>query len=436
MQIGEDMKLALLGGQPVREVPWPKWPRADENTKAAILDVLSSRRWTVSGPYEGRPSREQDFGDAFARHVGVRYCTPTTSGTSALTLALLAVGAGPGCEVIVPGLTWVACASSVVCVGAEPYLADIDEHNLAISPEAIEAAISERTRAVMVVHPYCRVAEVERIRMICDRHGLALIEDCSQAHGAMIGDGRIGSFGEVSCFSMQQSKVLTAGEGGAALTDDPTLWRRMEQLRCDGRMFSQAPSVGRLELREVGEVLGQNACMTEFQAAILIDRLRHLDTENDVRRATAQALYTRLCSLPGVSSLPQAYGCKYTYYNLVLKIDAQVFSASSADIVAACLSRELNAQISPVYNPMNRHRLYNPVRSSRVVDPVVLARVNPDRFNLPVAEFVRQTHITIPHPLLLDGERAADDIFTALEKLMCCRDQVATITIEDDGAAF
>jgi L-glutamine:scyllo-inosose aminotransferase/L-glutamine:2-deoxy-scyllo-inosose/3-amino-2,3-dideoxy-scyllo-inosose aminotransferase len=115
-----DEPLAILGGSPVRSRPWPSWPRADEKTEEVLRDVLHSGRWAISGPYRGRKSYERRFAEAFAEFNGVQYAVPTTSGTASLTLALLALGVGPGDEVLTPGLTWVACASSVFCVGATP----------------------------------------------------------------------------------------------------------------------------------------------------------------------------------------------------------------------------------------------------------------------------------------------------------------------------
>ncbi|MES0179077.1 DegT/DnrJ/EryC1/StrS family aminotransferase [Mesorhizobium sp. M0025] len=399
--------------------------------------MLKSDRWTLSGPFAGSPSRERLFAKAFSEFIGVPYCTPTTSGTSAITLALLALGIGPGYQVILPGLTWVACASAVVCVGAEPVLADITEHNLAISPDGVEAAITDRTKAVLVVHPYCRLADIESLRKICDRHGLYLIEDCSQAHGAKYKGQRVGSFGDISCFSMQQSKVLTAGEGGAALTHDRALWRRMEQLRCDGRTYSATSTAGRLELTEVGDVLGQNACMNEFQAAILLDRLPWLDSENEERRNTARDLYLLLGNVEGITPLLQNEECEYTYYNMVLHIDRSRFDNASIDLIAFNLAHELQAQVSPVYRPMHRHRLYTPLSTSRIPWTAEnRERFDPAKFTLPVADYARSAYLTLPHHLLLDGPRGANDIAAAFSKLHALRSELASQTFHDDSGAF
>jgi L-glutamine:scyllo-inosose aminotransferase/L-glutamine:2-deoxy-scyllo-inosose/3-amino-2,3-dideoxy-scyllo-inosose aminotransferase len=142
-----DDELAILGGTPVRTRSWPKWPRADHSTLQAVREVLDSSRWAVSGPYDGRECFERRLSRAFADFHGVDYCTPTTSGTTALTIALQALGIGRGDEVLVPGLTWVACASAAVNVGAVPVLVDIDPQTLAMDARQARAACSRRLLA-------------------------------------------------------------------------------------------------------------------------------------------------------------------------------------------------------------------------------------------------------------------------------------------------
>lgn len=211
-------QLAILGGHPVRQREWPKWPRSDHDTLTAIREVLESSRWTVSGASDGRVCFERRFAQAFADFNEIRFCTPTASGTTALTIALQALGVGRGDEVIVPGQTWVACASAVVNIGAVPVLADIDAATLAISPQRVAESISDRTAAILIVHPFNSIADLDAFTSLSRRTGIPLIEDCAQAHGARWRESRVGTFGDIGCFSMQQSKLLTAGEGGAAIT--------------------------------------------------------------------------------------------------------------------------------------------------------------------------------------------------------------------------
>lgn len=265
--------LACRGGGPVRKDPWPKWPRADKNTEKVLLEVLHSGRWALSGCYNGIKPFERRFAEAFASFHGVRYCVPTASGSTALSVALEALGVGSGDEVLVPALTWVACASSVANLGAVPVLVDIAPETLCMDPVKAQNAITKRTAAILLVHAYCRIADLDRFSQISQESKVPLLEDCSQAHGAKWGGRRVGTFGKVAVFSMQQTKVLTSGEGGATLTDDPQLYDLLQQLRADGRRYVQGELIdGHMELEEVGAVVGSNRCLSEFHAAILLDR--------------------------------------------------------------------------------------------------------------------------------------------------------------------
>lgn len=423
MQSELNRRLALQGGNKVRELPWPEWPTHDDGTERALHAVLHSGRWTISGPFTGESSRERRFARQFAEYCDAKFCTPVASGTASLTIALLALGVGGGDEVLIPGLTWVACASATMGVGAVPILVDIDPTTLAMSVEAARRAVSERTAAIMVVHPYCQVANLDEFLKLSSELGVPLVEDCSQAHGARWRGQRVGSFGALGCFSMQQSKVLTSGEGGAVVTSDRALYERLEQLRADGRMFSAEPRRGSLELEEVGQVQGHNFCLSEFQAAVLLDRLGNLDAENARRRQFAGTLARTFQSTDLARLPPQDVHAEATYYNLVLELDMARFGGNSVDAVARAMTAELGIQVSPVYRPTNRHPLYRPHLSPRYRgDAVRTASLDPARFALPNAEAARARFITFPNWVLLADEQGADDILTALRKVAACGD--------------
>jgi dTDP-4-amino-4,6-dideoxygalactose transaminase len=426
-------RLAILGAEPVRKRPWPKWPRATAETERAILNVLHSGRWTLSGAYAGETCQEQRFAAAYAEYHGVAYCTPTTSGTAALTLALLALDVGPGDEVLVPGLTWVACASAVLAIGALPILVDVEHHSLAMSPSAAKEAITDQTRAMLVVHPFCTVAAIDEFLALSHATGIPFIEDCAQAHGARWNGQRVGTFGDIGCFSMQQSKVLTCGEGGACITRSRELFERMEQLRCDGRMFSPAPSrVGRLELMEVGAVQGRNLALSEIQAAILLDRLPHLDAENEYRAERAETLRRQLDGMDGVALLStSAEVTSRTYYNLVIRIDPAHFANQTVDLVARAMADELNTNVNPIYRPMNRHPLYRPLNSPRGdLSDHEWQRRDSSRFPTPTAERSRATCLTLTHPVLLDDDAGMEDIVRALAKVQALAPDLRNVVVD------
>ncbi len=427
-------RLAILGGEPVRKRPWPKWPRGDAETERVLLHVLHSGRWALSGAYAGETCYEQRFAAAYAEYHGVPYCTPTTSGTAALTLAMLALDVGPGDEVLVPGLMWVACASSVLAIGAVPVLVDIEYDSLAMSPSAAKDAITDRTRAMLVVHPFCTVAAIDEFLALSRETGIPMIEDCAQAHGASWKGQRVGTFGDVGCFSMQQSKVLASGEGGACITRSRELFERMEQLRCDGRMVS--PDVardGRLQLLEIGSVQGRNLALSEFQAALLLDRLQHLDEENAHRAARAETLQGLLSDMKGVSllSTPEEVTSR-TYYNLVIRIDPEHFANQTVDMVARALADELNTNVNPVYRPMNRHPLYQPLKTPRGnLSDQEWQRRDSTRFATPTAEQIRATCLTLTHPVLLDDDAGMEDISRALAKVQALAPDLSKVVVDE-----
>lgn len=399
-----DDALAICGGRPVRARPWPRWPRATTSTHEAMADVLESGRWSLSGPFRGRTCWERRFAQAFADFHEVPFCTPTANGTGALTIALEALGVGPGDEVLVPALTWVACASAVANLGAVAVIVDVDRDALTMSPDAARAACTERTAAIMVVHPFCAVADLDAFVALSEERGVPLIEDCAQAHGARWRGRPVGTFGAAGCFSMQQSKLLTSGEGGAVITSDEGLYDRVEQYRCDGRRFASEPEVGRLELVEVGAVLGRNLCLSEFQAAVLLDGLGRLPGENETRSDRAEHLRSVLEPIEGVSLLrddPRV--TTRTYYNLVLRFDPAAFAGVSIDVLAQGLAAELGTMVNPVYVPLHRHRL--------------LRRLDARPRSLPGAEHARRTCLTLTHPVLLDDRAGMEEVAAAVRKV-------------------
>ncbi|CAM3726393.1 DegT/DnrJ/EryC1/StrS aminotransferase family protein [Kibdelosporangium persicum] len=414
-----DETLALFGGQPIRTQPWPRWPQPTQDTYDAVADVLGSTRWAVSGPYDGRVCYERQFAHAFAAFHEVPYCTPTTSGTASLTIALQALGVGRGDEVLVPGLTWVACASAVVHLGAVPVLVDCDPHTLAMSVDRAREALTPRTAAIMVVHPYCSVADLDAFVALAEQAGVPLVEDCAQAHGARWRNRPVGTFGAAGCFSMQQAKLLTSGEGGAVVTADESVHQRLEQLRSDGRLFMAGPQVGQLELREVGGVLGRNLCLSELQAAVLLTGLRRLAADNERRHERACQLTEALRDCEGVSALPaDPRVTTRTYYNFVLRLRPEAFAGNTVDAVARALSAELGTSVNPVYPPLNRHRLYRPDRLPRgEMSEKDIKRLDPAQYELAVCEEARRTCMTFTHPVLLAGKDGVDDIVAAIRKV-------------------
>jgi L-glutamine:2-deoxy-scyllo-inosose/3-amino-2,3-dideoxy-scyllo-inosose aminotransferase len=290
--MGEPADLALLGGRPVFSEGWTPWPSIEPETIEAVREALSSGRWAVSGFQTRTRTLDMEFAQRFGEYLGVPYCVAFDHGSNALLAALHALDLDVGVEVIVPGLTWVATASAAVRAGLVPVLADIDRDSLCIDPAAVEGLIGSRTAAIVAVHLYCSMGDMDRLQAIARRHGLALIEDAAQAHGAEWRGRRAGGIGTIGAFSMQQGKALTSGEGEAAVTSDAALADRLEILRGDGRRYQPAgqAQVGWPDLEEVGIPMGWNMHLTEMQAALLLDGLRKSLEELVMPASSARSL--------------------------------------------------------------------------------------------------------------------------------------------------
>lgn len=410
-------RLALNGGPPVWSGEWPAWPMADERTVASVVAALRSGRWTVSGGWTGVEPYEQLFARRFAEFCGVRYGVATDHGSSALLIALLAVGVGPGDEVIVPALTWVATASAVLAAGAVPVFADVDSGTGCLDPKAVEAAVTARTRAVMPVHLHCRMADVDELGIIASRHRFALIEDCAQAHGARWSGRQAGTFGAVGAFSMQQNKVLTAGEGGAAVTDDPDLYDRLQQLRADSRRYrSSPPALGHPYLEEAGDVMGTNLCLSELPAALLLDQLERLDAQLDQRAAAAERLDRRLSELSGLAPMMRAPQLERpSVFAYAVRRDPDAFGEAPTAKVCAALEAELGIRVSQPDRPVPDSVLYRPDTVGRFA---VRTKGEGAGASFPVALHLADNVLLFPHRALLAGDEAIDAIVAAFEKVL------------------
>jgi dTDP-4-amino-4,6-dideoxygalactose transaminase len=242
----------------------------------ALQEICESTRF-AQGPATA------DFEARFAEYCGVDHCVSLNSGTSALHLALRCLDVGPGDEVVTVSMTFIATAWAISYVGATPVFVDIDPARRTMCPAKLEAAITPRTKAIIPVHLYGMPAEMDRIKAIAERHGLPVIEDAAQAHGAKYRGKRVGQFGKIACFSFYPSKNLGAyGEGGALVTNDSSIARRARSLRDHAQ-----------RQKYLHDEIGYNYRMDSFQAAVLSIKLKHLDDWNRARVERAR-YYTEL----------------------------------------------------------------------------------------------------------------------------------------------
>lgn len=412
-------KLAILGGTRVHNGGWPNWPQETENTRRNVNAVLSSHRWSISGQYRGEPSWEERFGQAFAGYTGARYCVPSSTGTASLSMALEACDIGAYDEVIVPGLSWVASASAVLGVNAVPVLTDVELQTGCLDPVALERAITPRTKAISVVHLGSAIADLDRIVAIAKAHSIPLIEDCAQAHGARYAGRHVGCFGAAGTFSMQHSKLLTSGEGGAVITNNKGLARRLAHLRADGRTLSERPpGIDQMALVETAEIMGNNLCLSEFHAAILVAQLEVLDEQLKLRRHNAAVLDNLLLSLGFVPQDTSPRTTERAHYTYIVKLPASIVQTHGTEHFAAALSAEILLPCKMMYGKLSQNRLYNPSSRNRFkLSDEFIRAVDPSRYELPVADELSKSCIVLPHRMLLADTLRMQCVAAAFEKV-------------------
>jgi dTDP-4-amino-4,6-dideoxygalactose transaminase len=309
-----NMPQAGAAAPPFSFAPWPSF---DADDIAAVIDVLESGRVNYWTGQEGRRFEEE-----FAQAVGCRHGVALANGTVALEAALRAVGVGPGDEVIVTPRSFVASASSVVLVGARPVFADVDPISQNITAATVREALTPKTRAVIAVHLAGWPCDMEPLMELAAEHGLTVIEDCAQAHGATYRGRPVGSLGHVAAWSFCQDKILTTGgEGGMVTTNDPATWERVWSFKDHGKSYEavhqQQHPPG---FRWLHESFGTNWRMTEMQAALGRVLLHKVPAWVETRRRHAAALTEVFREIPGLRVTepgPDVGHAYYKYYAFV-----------------------------------------------------------------------------------------------------------------------
>lgn len=298
-------KLALYGGDPVRTAPPASWPVFSEAEAEAVARVARSGKWQYGIGTEGTELEAQ-----FAEWIGSQYAISTINGTETMTIALKAAGVGPGDEVIMPTTTFVACPLCVLLAGAVPVPVDIDPGNISIDPQAVEAAITERTRALMPVHLYGIPADIDAMMDIAARHNLVVLEDVAQAQGSEWKGVKAGTIGHFGSYSFQTSKTMVSGDGGMITTDDAALADLCRSYRQFGN-----PQAG---AAHDYIVTGGNYRISEFVAAVLKVQLTRVDELIDRRTENAEYLTQQLSDVPGIHPLvldERITRCSYLGYS-------------------------------------------------------------------------------------------------------------------------
>ena len=308
-------KIAIAGGTPLlHRSDYKNWPIITEDDRRLINEVLDSGI-LAGGTAPQVSALEQEW----ARYVGTRHCLTTTSGTAALHMALAAVGVGPGDEVITSAFTFLASASCALHQNAIPVFVDIDPRTYNMDPAKLEAAITERTRAIIPVHIQGLPADMEPILKTARKYNLSVIEDACQAHGAIYRGKKVGSIGDVGTFSLNNFKNLCGGEGGLFTTDNETYLKKGMLIRCFG------DEVDEVSHRRTynASILGYMYRNQELPAALARAQLMHLDERNEVRISNANYLTGELSKIPGVIPPYCPPNCRHVYFMYNVRFDPE-----------------------------------------------------------------------------------------------------------------
>lgn len=394
MSIATKSKLAVHGGEPVRgpDKSWPKWPIFGDAERRALNEVLESGKWW----YGERVARfERDY----AAFQDAQYCVTCTSGTTALELCLQVLGIGHGDEVIVPPYTFVATASAVARVGATPVFVDIDE-SWTLDPSQLEAAISPQTKAIIPVHFGGRIADMDRINAIAAEHELTVIEDACHSWGGKWKGKGTGALGYAGVFSFQASKNITAGEGGAILTDHEDFAEMCRSVANCGRV-PDSPWYAHHHM-------GTNARLTEFAAALLSAQLSRLEEHTRIREENAAYLNEELSTIEGV--IPQPNDPRITrraYHLYCFRVNPEEFGCSRDQFVTA--ARAEGMTLGPGYpHPLYKQPVFE--RTSGTQDY--------SKCHCPVAEdLCYRSAVFFTHPMLLSSRDDMRDIVRIVQKV-------------------
>ena len=410
--------LAILGGKPLRTRPFTRWPVFDTREREQLEDVLESANW---GGFPSPNRKAVEFAAAFARYHGARFAIPTTSGTSALEVALKALGVGAGDEVIVPAITFAATPYAVVACMARPVFADISGSNACIDPESVKRLITRRTKAIIPVHYGASLADLDALVEISRASSIPIVEDCAHVPGAAWRERGVGTHGALGCFSFQTTKPMTAGEGGMITTNDETLEQRCQSLVNCGRR--------RPDDTFEGPLMGANYRMTEWQCAVLLAQLARLPEQTERKSANGARLRSGLDPIAGIRAIARdPRVTREAIYAFIFLVNEAELGLSRNRFVRAMRAEGIPCGVGN--DPVYRSALF-PREAPAYRKACELAGASGDSIECPVAErMFEHAMVAIPHECLLGDNDDVDDIVAAAQKVAASAPALAAAKLE------
>lgn len=374
---------AVAGGAKAKQTPYGSEKRYGDDELKELREALEQGTLFYA---QGRkvPQLEEEFA---AKH-GARFAVACSSGTTAVHSACIALGISPGDEVIVSPITDMGSLAPILYQGAIPVFADLTPHGYTLDTEAVAARITERTRALIAVHLWGNACDLRGLRALCDRHGLALIEDCAQAFGATYEGRAVGTWGDIGCFSYNEFKHISCGDGGVALTDDPATADRL-RLATD-KCYNRRPDA----LVRQPVFLANNYRMTELQAAVARAQLRKLDDIVARRRRWCAGLSESLRGTPGIR-LPEATpGCDPSWWFYLLRVVPGELGADADTFTAALQAEGVTASAHYIGKPIYQYPIFTDHSAYERGEHPYAAR-DYTKESCPVAEAILETGVML-----------------------------------------
>jgi dTDP-4-amino-4,6-dideoxygalactose transaminase len=402
-------KLALLGGEPVRQRPFSSWPQYSKSDIERLVRVAESRHW---GGFPLPTPLAAEFSERFASLHGAGYAQCITNGTVAISAALQALGVGFGDEVIVPAYTWDGTATAALSIGAVPIFVDVDPDTYCLDVTKVRAAITPRTKAVVPVHLAMRFTDMTALLAIAREHKLIVVEDCAHAHGGEFQGRGAGAAGDAGTFSFQESKLMTGGEGGIVITSRLDCYEALQTIVNCGRKSM----TDQHKLR----MLGLNYRMTDLQIALLLGQLDTLAELRERRTRNARKLSEALAGIPNVRPLPDQPGiAKQTIYHYVFQFRA-TGPAPGRDLFVAALDAEGVPADGRFYEPVYRSDLF--YATPQNCPQLTIKRDRPldySSFHCPVSERAAyHESVWLPQFLLIGEDQDVQDVANAVAKVV------------------
>ena len=402
-------KLAVLGGEKVRTKDWPKWPVWDKSAENKMVEMLRSGRW-----WRGRGEHVAEFEKQYAQLMGAKRCLATASGTTALLVATHVLGVDAGDEVLVSPFTFIATYNVIFMNKALPVFVDSDPETFLMNPGKIEEKITDRTSAILPVHIYGLPVDMDKVNSVARKHDLKVIEDACQAWLGEYKGKKLGTLGDLGCFSFQNSKNLPAGEGGAVVGNNDEIMDRCYSFHNCGRPYQSVQRTSDYPIR------GSNRRMQQVQAITLLSQMKRIEKDADIRLENAKYLDKKLAEIPGIVPYKLVTEDARSAYHLYpFRFISSEFGNVSRDKFIQALRAE-GVPCSNGYGRQNHDGLIEEALNSKGYKRLFSEkRLNQWREEnvLPGNDQLTKEAVTFYQSMLLGSKSDMDDIINAITKI-------------------